>query len=65
MGYFVIIAIGFGVGFSAIGTQFLPEMDEGNLYNKVRDCNIDSGHWSGSHCHILLGGRIAKYQFGG
>ena len=31
----VIILAGFGIGFTVIGTQFLPKMDEGNIYVRV------------------------------
>ena len=31
----VIILAGFGIGFKVIGTQFLPKMDEGNIYVRI------------------------------
>ena len=31
----VVIALGYIVGFNVIGTQFLPKMDEGNIYIRV------------------------------
>ncbi len=33
--FLVILIAGFGVGFQRIGTQFLPKMDEGNLYIRI------------------------------
>jgi heavy metal efflux system protein len=30
-----IMVVGFGVGFAMIGTQFLPKLDEGNIYMRV------------------------------
>jgi heavy metal efflux system protein len=31
----VILLAGFGIGFKTIGTQFLPKLDEGNLYVRI------------------------------
>ncbi len=31
----LILLAGFGVGFTVIGTQFLPKLDEGNLYIRI------------------------------
>jgi cobalt-zinc-cadmium resistance protein CzcA len=31
----LVILVGFGVGFKVIGTQFLPTLDEGNLYIRI------------------------------
>ncbi|HSR13256.1 MAG TPA: efflux RND transporter permease subunit, partial [Thermodesulfobacteriota bacterium] len=30
-----VIVAGFGIGFATIGTQFLPKLDEGNLYVRI------------------------------
>jgi cobalt-zinc-cadmium resistance protein CzcA len=30
-----ILLVGFGIGFSVIGTQFLPKLDEGNIYIRI------------------------------
>ena len=31
----LILLAGFGVGFQSIGTQFLPKLDEGNIYIRI------------------------------
>ncbi len=31
----LILLTGFGIGFKVIGTQFLPKLDEGNLYIRI------------------------------
>ncbi|HSR12066.1 MAG TPA: efflux RND transporter permease subunit, partial [Thermodesulfobacteriota bacterium] len=31
----LVVAAGFGIGFKVIGTQFLPKLDEGNVYIRI------------------------------
>ncbi len=31
----LILLVGFGIGFKVIGTQFLPKLDEGNIYIRI------------------------------